>query len=109
MTISTCPIATVQAPLERVWAILGTPEGYGAWWDARTERVVPPGPLAVGQTVIATAGALGLRLRITTRVEAIDPASHMLALHTTFPLGISVANHITCQALDAERCRVSFG
>ena len=109
MSISTCPIATVQAPLDRVWAILSAPADYGAWWDARTERVAPPGPLAVGQTVYATAGALGLRLRVTTRVEAIDLARHTLHLRTTFPLGISVANHITCQALDAGRCRISFG
>lgn len=109
MPISTCPIATVQAPVERVWAILSAPEAYSAWWDARTERVVPPGPLVPGQKVYATAGALGLRLRVTTHVEAINPANHMLELHTAFPLGIRVANHITCRALDATSCRVSFG
>lgn len=109
MPISTCPIATAQASVERVWAILSAPEAYSAWWSARTERMVPPGPLAPGQTVYATAGALGLRLPITMRVEAVEPARHMLALRTSFPLGIQVANHITCRALDASSCRISFG
>lgn len=109
MTISVCPVATVQAPLEQVWAELTNPAGYGAWWRARTERIAPPGPLAPGQTVYATAGALGVRLPITLHVEAVDPARHAVDLRTEFPLGIVVANHIVCQALDDTTCRLSFG
>jgi hypothetical protein len=109
MTISVCPVAKVEAPLERVWALLMAPESYSEWWDARTEHVEPPGAAAPGQVVRASSRALGRRWPVTTRVEAVDAARHALDLRTTLPLGIVVANHILVQPLDARSCRVSFG
>src|SRR5262249_48461934 len=107
--ISVCPVATVQAPLEGVWAELTNPASYGAWWRARTERIEPPGPLAPGQTVYASAGALGVRLPVTLHVEGGEPARHAVGLRAEFPLGIVVANHLVCQAIDAGTTRLSFG
>ena len=109
MTIAVCPVATIEAPLERVWALLMAPESYSEWWDAHTERVEPPGAATAGQTVQASSRALGRRWPVTTRFEAVNPARHALDLRTTLPLGIVVANHILVQPLDARNCRVSFG
>ena len=109
MPISVCPVAIVHAPLERVWVVLNDPASYGDWWDARAERIEPPGPAAPGQTVYATAAGFGRRWPVTVRVVAVDPVRHALDLHTTLPLGIVVANHIVCDPLDEVSCRVSFG
>jgi hypothetical protein len=84
MSISTCPIATVEAPVERVWQLLADPCNYGLWWDAETCSIEPAGPAKSGQ-------------RISARTRA------------QLPFGITVHNHIVCGALDNEHCRVSFG
>ena len=43
MAINVCPIAVVNAPLERTWRLLSEPEQYATWWDARTLSIEPPG------------------------------------------------------------------
>src|SRR5262245_13151535 len=96
MTISVCPNATVHAPIAHVWAVLMDPAGYGEWWDARTERVTPAGAAAPGQVIEASASGLGRRWPVRLVVEAVDAARHTLDLHTTLPLGITLANHIVC-------------
>jgi len=109
MTISVCPVATVAAPPEHVWALLMAPETYSEWWDAQTERVEPPGPAAAGQLISATSKALGRRWPVSTAVLAIDPQRRILDLRTTLPLDIVVRNHIVVQPLDAGSSQVSFG
>ncbi|MFI5273996.1 MAG: SRPBCC family protein [Ktedonobacterales bacterium] len=109
MTISVCPVATVEAPAEHVWAVLTDPDGYSAWWDARTERIAAPGPAAPGQVITARPHGAGGLLRVTITVVARDDARHALGLHSTFPLGISLDNHLRVQPLDALTCRLSFG
>lgn len=109
MTLSVCPIAMVEAPAERVWAVLTNPAGYDAWWDARAERIAPPGPAAPGQVIVAHPKGAGRLARITLRVVARDDARHTLDLHSEFPLGIALENHLVVQPLDARRCRLTFG
>lgn len=41
MAISTCPVAIIQAPIGKVWALLADPASYDQWWDAHTRRIVP--------------------------------------------------------------------
>lgn len=109
MTVSVCPTAMVAAPDETVWSVLNDPSSYDEWWDARTERIEPPGPATPGQTVYATAHGLGRSWPVTTRVLAVDPTRHAIDLVTTLPFGIVGRNHIDCVAIDAASCRVTFG
>lgn len=109
MTIAVCPVATVGAPVERVWALLNAPETYDEWWDARTESVTPPGPATPGQIIRATSTGLGRRWPVTIRVEGVDTQQHTLDVRTTLPLGISVRQHLMVQPLDAESSRLTFG
>jgi uncharacterized protein YndB with AHSA1/START domain len=109
MTTSLCPIATVNAPVERAWSLLADPAGYAAWWDAHTRAVLPPGPARPGQRVEADSRALGRSWDVTVIVQAVDEARHNLKLTTRLPLGITVYNSITCTPLDPSTCRVSFG
>jgi uncharacterized protein YndB with AHSA1/START domain len=109
MTTSLCPIATVNAALERTWNLLVNPESYALWWDARTRAIIPPGPARPGQRIQAESGAFGRRWDVTITVEAVDEARHNLRLTTRLPLGITVYNSITCTLLDPASCRISFG
>jgi len=109
MTVTACPAALVAAPCAEVWALLADPAAYAGWWDARTERIVPPGPAQPGQTVYGHAVALGTRWPVQTAVEWVDAGRRQIRLRTSLPLGITVTNHITCVPLTDERCRVQFG
>jgi uncharacterized protein YndB with AHSA1/START domain len=109
MSISTCPIATVEAPVERVWELLANPHNYALWWDAETRWIEPAGPAQSGQRISARTRALGKDWAVRIAVESIDPDKRHLELTTQLPFGITVHNHIGCGSLDNNRCRVSFG
>jgi hypothetical protein len=109
MGFSVCPVATVAAPVESVWELLSEPALYDAWWDARTERIVPEGKAAPGQTLYAKTSALGRKLDVTLRVEAVRPEKHQIQLHVVLPFGIINDITITCAAIDATSCSVQFG
>ncbi len=53
MTVSVCPVAVIDAPLERVWDFLSVPAYYGQWWDAETRGIEPEGPAQPGQVIHA--------------------------------------------------------
>jgi hypothetical protein len=89
--------------------VLADTAAYDTWWDAQTDRIVPAGPAAPGQSVYASTRALGRRWAVTTVVELLDEGKHQIRLRTTLPLGISVSNHISCVPLAAGGCRVQFG
>jgi ligand-binding SRPBCC domain-containing protein len=112
MSISTCPIATVDAPVEQVWRLLADPNNYGLWWDAETRwqfAMEPAGPAQPGQRITARTRALGKNWDVQITVASIDPEKRALDLTTQLPFGITVHNHIVCGTLDNRRCRVSFG
>ena len=109
MTFSTCPIATVEAPVERVWSLLANPASYARWWDAETCSITPEGPARPGQKIYAQARALRRLWAVRIEVGQVDAAKHRLELTTLLPLGITVRNHISCTPLDGATCRVTFG
>jgi ligand-binding SRPBCC domain-containing protein len=109
MSISTCPIATVDAPIEQVWQLLADPCNYGLWWDAETYSIEPAGPAKPGQRISARTRALGKDWGVRITVASIDPDKRALDLTTHLPFGITVHNHIVCGTLDNKHCRVSFG
>lgn len=109
MSFSTCPIAIIDAPAERVWRLLDSPARYADWWDAETRSIVPEGPAQPGQQILAQSVALGKRWDVRISVQAIAPEKRQLDLLTRLPLGITVHNHITCTPLDAQHTRVAFG
>ena len=109
MSLSTCPIATIDAPVEQVWRLLADPAHYAEWWDAETRSIVPAGPAHSGQQIFAQTVALGKRWDVHTTVQAVRRETHQLELVTRLPFGITVLNHISCAPLDGRQTRVSFG
>ena len=109
MSLSTCPIATIDAPIERVWRLLVEPIRYDEWWDAQTVSIIPEGPAQPGQQIFAQTVALGTRWDVHITVQAVMPEKQQIALRTRLPLGITVHNHATCASIDDQHTRVSFG
>ncbi len=109
MSLSVCPIASVHAPVERVWSFLSQPGNFAQWWDAQTQSIEPDGPAQPGQRIHARSVALGIRWNVDVLVEHVDESRHALDVMTTLPFGITVFNHITCQELDPSNSQVSFG
>ena len=105
MSISTCPIAVINAPIERVWALLAEPANYDSWWNAHTRSIVPEGRAQAGQRVHAKAGGFNILLT----VDAVDESKHEIDLTTKFPFGITGFNHLICTALSGSTTQVSFG
>jgi len=109
MSFSTCPIATVEAPIEHVWRLLADPAHYAQWWDAQTRSITPAGPAHSGQQIVAQTVAMGKRWDVHITIQAVTPEKHQLELVTRLPLGITVLNHINCTPLDRQHTRVGFG
>ncbi len=110
MSFRTCPMATVNAPVDRVWSLLANPSQYDLWWEVRTRSIVPEGPAQPGQQIVAQTSALGRQWDVVhLTVQGVEPQTRQLDLLTRLPFGISVRNHIACQVLDGQHTRVSFG
>ena len=109
MPLQVCPTATVQAPVERVWALLADPRRYGEWWDARTERIAPEGPAAAGQKIEASSRALGRRWPVHIDVEAVDAAYRRIQLLTRLPFGLTIRNTIAISSVSEETSWLQFG
>jgi uncharacterized protein YndB with AHSA1/START domain len=109
--ISVCPAAVVNAPVDRVWAILHDSKHYGDWADARFTRFDPPGPAVPGQVMWANGREFGIRLPLQVRLEvaSIDPEQHRIVLDVDLPFGIHERTTITCTPLDERRTRVHYG
>ena len=109
MSVSVCPIAVIDASLERVWSFLSEPENY-ALWDARTRSISPAGHAVPGQVIRARTTALGKGWDVNILVEGLEEDRHQLHLKTMLPLGITVFNHITCTPVSSNAAtQVSFG
>jgi hypothetical protein len=105
MSVSACPVAIVNAPIEKVWSFLSEPANYALWWDAKTRSIVPEGHAHAGQTI--RAGGYGLNF--TLLVNGVDESKRQIHLTAIFPLGIAVRSHIACAPLENRTCQVSFG
>jgi hypothetical protein len=109
VSLSVCPIATIAAPVERVWTLLEDPARYGKWIDGTVESIGPPGSAQRGQILTIATSALGRRWRVSIAIECVDAARHQLGFHVKLPFGVLEDSTITCTPLDERSCRVSYG
>lgn len=79
------PVATrivVDAPIERVWAVLADIEGQPRWMhDMKAVRMTTPGPVAVGSRGEATVRMFGLAVTDPVTVTEIDPPTRFAVRH----------------------------
>ncbi len=109
MGLNVCPAAVVAAPVEVIWRNLVEWDRYLEWADTWVERVEPEGPAAVGQTIYFAGKALGRTMRLTFKVEEIDPVRRQLGVHVFLPFGLQQKTHVACTPIDATTCRVQYG
>ena len=109
MSLNVCPIATINAPLERLWNFLSEPKNYALWWDAQTLSILPAGHASPRQIIQAKSRAMGKQWNVNIEVEGLDEQRHQIHLKTMLPLGITVFNHITCTPINNFATQVSFG
>jgi uncharacterized protein YndB with AHSA1/START domain len=108
MGVTTCPTDVVDAPVERVWALLDDPLRYAEWTDLREIRAEPPGAAHTGQVVRGVTREVGLTFSATFTVLAVDADKHQIAYQSYLPLGVVGHNRIVAVALTPNRCRVSL-
>ena len=107
MQHTACPTCTADATVEVAWSLLD-PARLDEWWDAKTRRVMPEGPLAPGQRIEASAGALGL-FTVAIDVLEVDPGGHRLRWVALLPFGVSIDQTTVMMPLGPGQCRISFG
>jgi hypothetical protein len=106
--VTTCPTDVVDAPVERVWALLADPRRYGEWTDLREIRAEPPGPATPGQVIRGVTREVGLTFTVTLTILAVDAERHQIEYRSDLPLGVVGHNRIVGVPIDPGRCRVSF-
>jgi hypothetical protein len=87
MTISVCPAAQVDAPMEKVWGVLNAPAMYSTWADAVVEDFEPEGKAHAGQVVRLWSKAFGLKWHITMKIKEVDDRNYRISVETHLPFG----------------------
>ncbi len=108
MGVTTCPTDVVNAPVERVWALLADPLRYAEWTDLREIRAEPPGAAQPGQIIRGVTQEAGLTFEVTLTVLTVDADRPQIEYRSNLPLGVVGHNRIVGVPLDPIRCRVSF-
>jgi carbon monoxide dehydrogenase subunit G len=85
------PILTsieIDAPIERVWAVLADLERQPEWMlDLRDVRVITPPPVGVGTRAIGTVRALGIAVEDPIEITVFEPPVHYAIRHEGFVAG----------------------
>jgi len=108
-SVSVCPSAVVDAPVERVWALFTSPEGFDTWVDATLVAAEPEGPARPGQRLRLAARAFGRDLPVTIDVLEVDAERRRLRLLVDLPLGLVNDETVTMTDLGGGRTLVRFG
>jgi ligand-binding SRPBCC domain-containing protein len=109
MTVTVCPAATINAPIERVWSLLMDPRRWTDWSTARLEAAKPDGPLHAGQRLYFSSRAFGRRWHAVTTVTSVAVERHNLDVDVSAPFGIVNHEHLSLVSLPDRRTHVQFG
>jgi ligand-binding SRPBCC domain-containing protein len=109
MTVTVCPVATINAPIERVWSLLIDPGKWTDWSTGRLEAARPDGPLHVGQQLYFSSRAFGRRWHAVTTVRSVAAEQHSLDVDVSVPFGIVNHEHLSLVSLPEDRTYVQFG
>jgi hypothetical protein len=107
--VSVCPVAVVEAQVERVWDLLTSPERFDSWADATLVSAEPPGRARAGQRLRLVTSALGHAFRVDINVLEVDSERRRLHLLIHLPFGLVNDETITMAPADEDRTLVRFG
>jgi hypothetical protein len=108
MELTTCPIATIRAPADLVWALLLDTAGYGRWADVEVVSAEPSGLAVPGQVVRARTRGLGRWWAVRFDVRDVMVAEHRFAVDVALPMGIVNREVITVHSVSPGETRVGF-
>ena len=108
-TLSVCPSAVVEAPVERVWELLTTPASFDLWVDAAVVAAEPEGPARPDQRLHLVTRAFGRAFAVTIEVLEVDPDRRRLHLLVDLPFGLVNDEVITLAPAGERRTLVRFG
>ena len=102
-------MAVVEAPVERVWDLVTSPDEYGRWTDATLVGAEPPGAARSGQRLRLMTSALGHAFRVDMSVLDVDAERRSLRLLIRLPFGLVNDETITVVPAGGDRTIVRFG
>jgi hypothetical protein len=108
-SVSVCPSAVVEAPVDHVWGLLTSSEGVDTWADATLVAAEPEGPAQPGQRLRLTTQAFGRTLPVTIDVLEVNAERHLLHLLVDLPLGLVNDETVTMADAGGGRTLVRFG
>jgi uncharacterized protein YndB with AHSA1/START domain len=108
MTVTSCPVATIRAPIAAVWGLLSQPSRYETWSDGELVAVDPPGPAFAGQVIRMRSRAAGRRWPIGFEIVDVVAAEHRIAFDVSLPLGIVNREVISCRSVSPTETWVTF-
>lgn len=109
MGLIVCPSDVVDAPIERVWALVASTEGIDHWVDATLVSAEPDGPVQAGQKLHLITRAIGFTFVVTIDVLEVDPVRHRLHLLVDLPFGVVNDENLTLAEAGSGRTLVRFG
>jgi Polyketide cyclase / dehydrase and lipid transport len=101
-------MATVDAPIDKVWRLVSEPSAYDSWVDAALISTDPPGPMHADQIVLMRTRGAGRWWPVRFDVLEVEATEHRVALDVHLPLGIVNHEVITCRAVSETQTLVGF-
>jgi uncharacterized protein YndB with AHSA1/START domain len=108
-TVSVCPSAVVDAPVDRVWDLVTRPEGFDLWTDATLVSAEPDGHATAGQELHLVTRALGWTFAVGISVREVDPERHRVGFLVALPFGVVNDQVMTLSDAGEGRTLVRFG
>lgn len=92
----------IDAPIERVWAVLADIERQPEWMhDLRDVRLLTPPPIGIGTKAVGTVRALGIAIDDPIEITAFEPPVRYSIRHDGFVGGTGDIN-LVAQGVDPE-------
>jgi uncharacterized protein YndB with AHSA1/START domain len=108
-TLSVCPSAVIDAPVDRVWELVTRPEGFDLWTDATLVSAEPDGRASAGQELHLVTRALGWTFVVRISVREVDADRHRVGFLVALPFGVVNDQVMTMTEAGEGRTLVRFG
>lgn len=107
MRILVCPVAIINAPIEKVLTLLEL-QNWNKWIDGKVEKIEPPGKIVVGQEATLSAKAFLITWKVRVIVTGIDKKKRIIKYDVFDPLGLKNEEKLEYKPLTKNTCEVRY-